>query len=534
MKLKTYFTELIRENSARIGLFFLLSMLYAGITSLIPLISGEFIDGLVNEPTIDLIINFSITILILGLVNIVSSYVLNMYKVKMQVDFGTSFNFRIIKHIQDLDLSFMLQKNPVYISQRINADSNVIVGFILNNISQTTISSLQFLIVLVYIFWTNPLIGSIILLLDVVYVIFYFLVKKKIEQYKYELKDSTAVYSTSLQSQLTKLKFMKASSLNDMFHNNLMSSIKKLRVNVVKNQKLTFWIQSGEMIIFMVVQVTLFCIGGIEIINNRMTVGEFTVLLSYTSILLSATKYFATLSNVYLDAKVSMERIDEFLKIQPFKKGVERVDNIETIDIQNMTFAFNEPLIENFSYIFEQNNIYCIKGDNGSGKTTIMDLVDGFYYSLANGFIYINKIELSDLDIKKYRLYNIAYHLQQSDIIEGEFLEAITYDCESYNQSFMEYMIKGFGLEHFYAENVKAETLSGGEKQKISLIRTILRDTQIILLDEPEVGLDKSSKDFLSTLLNEIKEKKIIIMVTHNDNLLGSVDKIIHLDSKVR
>jgi ATP-binding cassette subfamily C protein len=529
MKLKDYFYELLRGNKSRIGLYFVLSMLFAGISSLIPLISGNFIDGLVYDPSFDMIITFSKTVVLLGFISIVSSYVLNIMKIKMQVDFGAAFNFRIIKHIQNLNLSFILQKNPVYISQRVNADSNVIVGFILNNISQTTISLLQFLIVLTYIFVTNQLLGGIILLLDFLYVILYFVVKKKIEKCKYQLKDSTALYSASLQTQLTKLKYIKASSLEELFHSNLEKALKILRIDVIRNQKLTYWVQSGEMIIFMIVQISLFFVGGIEIINKRMTVGEFTILLSYTSMLLSSTKYFATLSNAYLDAKVSMDRVNEFLQLKPLESGTETIESVESIEIVNINFGYNGPLITNFSYNFELGNIYCIKGDNGAGKTTILDLLDGFYYSDANGLIYINEIELNEINIEQYRKNNIAYHLQQSEILEGSFLEAVTYGVDSYEKSFLEYMIKGFGLERFNSEDVNAQTLSGGEKQKISLIRTILRNTQVILLDEPENGLDQKSRLFLAELLKLIQKNKIIIMVTHNDYIIECANEMLYM-----
>ena len=180
-----------------------------------------------------------------------------------------------------------------------------------------------------------------------------------------------------------------------------------------------------------------------------------------------------------------------------------------------------------------------MSGDNGRGKTTLVNLIIGLYVDNFDG-----KIQYNDCDIKKIDLYNtrnnISYTPQEDIVINDSIISNIMFD-QNTNLKLEELkkLFSRFSFERF--NNVKIDELwntminehgsnySGGEIKKLMLIRTFIKNSSVIILDEPSNSLDSESKKTLIKLIEEKKDDSIIIIVTHDQDLKKIADHIIEL-----
>ncbi|WP_278463566.1 ABC transporter ATP-binding protein [Thomasclavelia spiroformis] len=275
-----------------------------------------------------------------------------------------------------------------------------------------------------------------------------------------------------------------------------------------------------------------------RIISNSMTIGMFTVLSSYFSSILVSVKYFISLSQSYIDVLVSYKRIIEYLSINNEENGDISICNLDEITFQDTSLKLgNKQIFNKLNYKFEKNNIYCIMGKNGSGKTSLINVLLGLYLSDISGMIYINGIEYNRVDLYKTREYLLSFTSQELLFLNDTINKNILLGQKNINNDQIEYFLNGFGLtgSYFKSNNILVDehslnkSLSGGELQKISLIRQLINPKQLIVMDEPTSALDKKSRDFLLNEILKLKKDRIIIIVTHDKSFCKISDYIVNL-----
>ncbi|WP_446899819.1 ATP-binding cassette domain-containing protein [Clostridium sp. LBM24168] len=171
-------------------------------------------------------------------------------------------------------------------------------------------------------------------------------------------------------------------------------------------------------------------------------------------------------------------------------------------------------MFHKFNCNFGLGKIYCIVGENGCGKSTLINIITGLLYNYS-GDVYYNGKNIKDIDMYSLRKENIAVTEQEPR-------------CKILN---IYYFIDNQSKKFDEMVNEKSNNISGGEKQKISLIRTFIKNSNVIILDEPTSALDKNTVGSLKEVLVNIKRHKIIIFVTHEDNILSIAYEIIKIKS---
>lgn len=176
-------------------------------------------------------------------------------------------------------------------------------------------------------------------------------------------------------------------------------------------------------------------------------------------------------------------------------------------------------------------------GKNGSGKTSLINVLLGLYLSDISGMIYINGIEYNRVDLYKTREYLLSFTSQELLFLNDTINKNILLGQKNINNDQIEYFLNGFGLtgSYFKSNNILVDehslnkSLSGGELQKISLIRQLINPKQLIVMDEPTSALDKKSRDFLLNEILKLKKDRIIIIVTHDKSFCKISDYIVNL-----
>ena len=202
-------------------------------------------------------------------------------------------------------------------------------------------------------------------------------------------------------------------------------------------------------------------------------------------------------------------------------------------------YGKNQILFENLSLEIEKGEFVGLVGKSGAGKTTLLNII-GLITDISEGIITIDgqqKLSVNSRNAMLLRRYTIGYLFQNYGLIEDESvlwnlklaLEYKKMKKEDKLKVINEYL-KQFNLSDML--NKKIYQLSGGEQQRIAIIKLILQGSQIILADEPTSGLDKENAQVVMKLLKELNEKGItIIMVTHNMDLRNYFSRVINVET---
>lgn len=194
-----------------------------------------------------------------------------------------------------------------------------------------------------------------------------------------------------------------------------------------------------------------------------------------------------------------------------------------SLKVSHLYKSYDKPIIQDFSYTFEDNHIYAITGPSGCGKTTLL----GFLEKKDQGSILID--DKQPKSIQKLYKHTIGFLFQNYALIENETIEQnLKMILKKDQYSLIPEVLKQVGIETPITQ--KIYKLSGGQQQRIALARLLLHDTKIILCDEPTGNLDKENRDIVFDILYKLSRKgKIVIMVTHDLELASRCDEEIKL-----
>ena len=205
------------------------------------------------------------------------------------------------------------------------------------------------------------------------------------------------------------------------------------------------------------------------------------------------------------------------------------------IELRNINKGFDDRIVlENLNYNFYEGNSYALIGASGAGKTTLLNII-GKLEEADSGDIIVNDINLNNIKEKDYFKNYLSYLFQNFGLIENKSLQEnlmLAFVGEKIGklekQQKMNEALKRVHLE--VKLNRKIYTLSGGEAQRVALAKTILKDSPIILADEPTASVDqKNSEEIIELILSLKKENKIIIIATHSPDIYNQVDHILEI-----
>lgn len=370
----------------------------------------------------------------------------------------------------------------------------------------------------------------------VIYVLFYRMIKQKIYISQRKYKDMTSIYFSDMYDQLSKVKIIKLYDLYKKTSESLYKSFKNFQTVYYNFTMISYFFGSGDAILYTTAQIIIFIFGGYAVLSGQMSIGVFTIVLSYGGTILSSIKSLSNYIKKYIDAKVSFSRMKELFSIDEVLIGKNKLaEPINSIEVKSLTYAFNnQPLFNDLSLNFKKGNIYCLIGRNGCGKSTLLDIIS-YVIPTSNEVLY-NNIPLKSLDIQNLYVNHISYLTQESVLFKDTIYENIALNSIDDIQKVWNL----FEIDKVNYENSKyvnyENDFSGGEEKKICLIRTLSKPYDLLLLDEPTNHLDINSRNNLIDYLLAIKNEKIIIISSHDDKVINCSDYIIDLSktNKVR
>jgi ATP-binding cassette subfamily B protein len=234
---------------------------------------------------------------------------------------------------------------------------------------------------------------------------------------------------------------------------------------------------------------------------------------------------------------------NEYNKSKLKKKNKKPVKiNKPEIHIQNLSFQYPNTdikLFNNFNLRIKNFEKIAITGPSGNGKSTILKLIMG-YYKVADNTIFIDGIDINHYNLSELRS-KISYVNQNTRLFNMTILENIQYGND-FTRSDIEKLCKRLNVDNIFQnlENgldtnvgVNGEQLSGGQKQMIHILRCIGKKNKIVILDEPTSAIDKYNTKNIVKALEEISKDCTLILITHDDDILHLIDRVIYIDQGI-
>ena len=326
--------------------------------------------------------------------------------------------------------------------------------------------------------------------------------------------------------------------------NRLKDIDKKLKKEGRVAQFSASWVNPSTRLVNNTIYVIIGIIGIIMLSYDRdlalvfavMSIGRLSSFLSYTT---QYTRPFNDVSNVvseYEVAKSSFQRINTFLNMEnDIDEGSQEIKSIDSIDIKNMSFSYNpkRPLIENLSLNIKKGYKVAVVGPTGAGKTTIINLIMRFYEP-NSGNIYFNGIDSKDIKKSSLRS-NISMVLQDTWIFNGSIIDNVKYTkkdatleevIEACKKSHADSFINS--LENGYETIIgPKDSLSEGQKQMISIARVMLRNPDLVILDEATSNIDTRSEMLINKAFDNMMKDKTSIVIAHRLSTIKSADIIL-------
>ena len=517
-------------------LYVIITFVLGCISLLSPLLNGNFIDRLIVNKGVNILYLYSLLMISIFILNTFLNLFLNIMYTKMQASATFNLNKAILKHLNSCSLLKTKKYDAIYLTQLINSDCNTFCTFILTKIQEISINLLSFIVPLLILTRLTPYISIIFILFILLYYLILKVFKNKLYEYNKILTEFKSIFFSKLSRILTDIKSIKIQCTEEYIFDILEDDYNELLNKSLNVQVLNWKFISSEQLFSTFLQIILFVICGINLINDNITIGNFTIFLSYFNMILTSIKYFYNLRGNFQNILVSYNRILEFLNYETQKNGYIYIDNVYVISIKDLSFGYSENNLIKFKDVsFKKGNIYCISGKNGTGKTTLIDLLCGLYIEDYLGNISINNQNIGEVNMQFMRKHKISYFEQNfatlDSNIEDNILLLVRDNKEDEIIKINE-KLKFFTKDNLYylISNPKhIKNMSFGEKQKISLLIFFRKDTEIFILDEPTNFLDNTSITSLFNYLSQIKSNKLILIITHNLDFLKEFDQVYNL-----
>lgn len=536
LKILRFTKRYLSKSKSRIITYLVLNLLLAGAGVFLPYITGLFIDRLLNETGFEFIWYFIGILISLSGVAITAGYYANKLYVILTLDPPYEMQLAAISHMQNTSVLNPLLKDPSYLNHRINNDANMLIMFSINFMQQFLVNSIKMIIAFALLFILNPVIAISLAALNLLYGLAYRFFQEPLFESSYRLNEIQSVFFTKEYEQLSRVPFLQLQGLNKTYRKHLEAPYLELKQAALYDQKLEYWFLSVDKVILLLANIVLFSWGGFSVMKQTLSIGQFTIVISYFNIMMEATKYYFTTASDIPEVKGFLKRMEDVFSQPQSSEGNETIQSLERITLHNISFAHTEGdyLFHGFNYDFDIGNIYILKGPNGSGKSTLIKLILGIYESEEGGDIKYNGLPIQSLDMTEMRRTEIGVCEQEPSLLSQSICYNLTFD-ESLPEETSKYInlfqMDAFfeGLEEGIETLVEDDNLSGGEKQKIALIRTLLKNPKFLFLDEPTSALDSRSKNHLIHLLKAQKNDRITIISTHDEDLLQIADEVIEL-----
>ncbi|SEK57480.1 ABC transporter ATP-binding protein [Ruminococcus albus] len=516
------------------GVFFTLMLISVFLSIAVPMVFVDFVDVVTKAASISSLIKLITIYFILNITQMFVEFAFDYYSSVKEFEFAQHLKLTALDRLFKKDGKFFANEKTGDLMTVVNDDAAKLASFIYKAY-KVIVSLVQAIGIMGVMFYYDV---KLTLLLIVMIPITLAAQQKFGNKLRYLALENRRDYGE--QNALTEEFISNAPAMITYGFRRSFLNKYELAADVLKRsfKKLTLTNGFSNQAIDMISTISLIAItafGGYQVFQKQISMGVMVIFLQY------CTRFIAPFENlVFMKVSLNMvvpslNNVDEVLGGEMGADDSEgkQIVEIDNIKIENLTFGYTrgKNILNGLDLDFEKNKKYLICGKSGAGKTTIFNLILGLWRA-SSGNIYINDDEIGDIDLESFRdrislvsqktffLHDTIYNnlTNGRDIPEEKVWEALR--CVELDD-----FVRGMenGLHTMLGDD--GMTMSGGQRQRLAIARSMLKRSDVVIFDEPTSALDKNTEKIIARSIMGIKDK-IIIIVSHSNCFSDQVDQI--------
>jgi ATP-binding cassette subfamily B protein len=454
----------------------------------------------------------------------------------------------IYKKYQELDVSFYKQNKTGDIMNRIGDD----VGKVRMYLGPSIMYLINLIVLFIMVIWTmvdiNPTLSLYVLLpLPIMSVVIFYVSKYINLKSEFLQKQLSNIFSIT-QETFSGIRVVKSYNKTEDIIKDFEKEADNYKENAMSLVKTESLFQ--PVIMFLPVLSTLITIyaGGLAVIDGKITYGNIAEFVIYINLLTWPVASLGWVTSLIQRASASMKRINEFLHIEPaiVNSNDEVIDFDGTIEFKNVSFIYpenNVQALHNISFTIKPGQTLGIIGKTGSGKSTILNLINRLY-DVSSGEILIDNQNIKNINLFHWRK-QIGMVPQDvflfSDTIENNICFGVHDEIEDENiknervlqaakDADVHQNILDLPQQYQTLLGERGVTLSGGQKQRVSIARALVKNPNLLMLDDCLSAVDTETEETILNNLKRIMQNKTSLIVSHRITSIMHADKILVIE----
>lgn len=551
-----WFTEMYRKNIGHpirtlISLYkgnyhkFVLAVVFFFIKHacvwVLPIVTANIINDITtkNPDTVRNLIFYALLMVTLICINVPMNYLYTDYKSQATRYAETGLRKALIRKLQELSIAYHVDTQSGRLQSKIMRDVEAVEGLstqmflsILNialNIGVALVVTVsKSLVVFVFFLVTTPAAA-------VTMYTFRNVMKKRNAEFRKEMEETSARVMEMVELiPVTRAHALEKEEVEKMSGQLFTVAEKGYKLDLVQAL-----FGSVGWAIFQIFQIVCLAFTGYLAFKGKILAGDITLYQSYFSTIVNQVSAIIALVPTMAKGIESVNSIGEVLLNEDVEhnEGKEVVDHVEgEFDFRDVVFHYHDQeknVLQGLNLHVEKGQTIALVGESGAGKSTIVNMVIGFYLA-DGGEILLDGKNLQEIDLRSYRRF-LAVVPQTSILFSGTIRENITYGCEDITEDRLSEVVKAAnlkdlidslpeGLDTMVGEH--GGKLSGGQRQRISIARALIRDPKVIVLDEATSALDSISEKLIQEAINNLTRGRTTFIVAHRLSTIRDADRI--------
>jgi ABC-type multidrug transport system fused ATPase/permease subunit len=483
---------------------------------------------------------------LIALVGAIATYIDNYYTASVGQYVANDLRIRIYEHLQRLSLSYYDTAKSGTLMSTISSDVSTVQSFASSSTLGIIVDMVTIVFMLGLMFWLEWDYTLIAIAAMPFLLLFVSRLKKMVKEVTREVRIRQSEVVAVVQEGLGSVRAVRAFGRQDLEVARMESASHAAVDAALKARRVKSLLSPVVSVVVALCAGIVLWRGTALIIAGTMTAGALTVYLAYLAKFFKPVKDLASMTSTIAQTSVALERIQKILSADDII--AERANAVDPgrlkgeITFEHVAFGYHgqPPVLTDVCFTIKPGQVVGIVGPTGSGKSTVVSLMPRFY-DPTGGRVLIDGTDIRDFKLAGLRS-QVGFVLQETVLFRGTIRENIAYGRPDASEEDIIAAARLANADEFISRmphgydsvvGERGDTLSGGQRQRIGIARAVIRDSPIMILDEPTAALDTESERLVIEGLQRLMKGRTVIMIAHRLSTIRDADKIIVLKDGV-